>query len=140
MTLDNNLPRGENWHEQLLQQMAKSGSHACPQLWEQTLLADLKVYRRFRHRVRHMYNLDLDSPRVLELAQHVPGVFANVQRAVKTFSEWLVQQTSCMSCLYLPVPVPVEIFTISSQHCSSEQALRYFTDRILLRIDASYLT
>lgn len=93
VTLDDSLPRGENWHEQLLQQMAKPGGYGRPQLWEQTLLVDLEVYRRFRHRVRHRYNVDLDRPRVLELAHQVPTVFAKVQQAVEKFSEWLVQPT-----------------------------------------------
>lgn len=92
VTLDSGLPEGPNWHQQLLRQMAEPGKQGRPLLWENSLLVELEVYRRFRHRVRHLYNLDLDGQRVLELARRVPSVFEAVKLAVETFGEWLVQQ------------------------------------------------
>ncbi|MEM9907059.1 MAG: nucleotidyltransferase domain-containing protein [Cyanobacteria bacterium P01_D01_bin.44] len=92
VTLDDGLPDGRNWHEQLLRQMAEPGSQGRPPLWERSLLLDLDGYRRFRHRARHLYNLDLDGQRVVGFAQQVPTVFSQVQQAVKAFSEWLEKQ------------------------------------------------
>ncbi len=90
--LDGGLPKGGNWHEQLLLRMSESGGQERPPLWDKALLQSLGEYRRFRHRVRHLYNFDLDHQRVLTLAQQVPSVFEQLQRAVEAFSEWLVQQ------------------------------------------------
>ncbi|MEM9164304.1 MAG: nucleotidyltransferase domain-containing protein [Cyanobacteria bacterium P01_F01_bin.4] len=96
VTVDDGLPDGRNWHEQLLRQMAEPGSQGRPPLrlplWERSLLLDLDGYRRFRHRARHLYNLDLYGQRVLGFAQQVPTVFSQVQQAVKTFGEWLEKQ------------------------------------------------
>ncbi|MEO0535125.1 MAG: nucleotidyltransferase domain-containing protein [Cyanobacteria bacterium P01_A01_bin.123] len=90
--LDEGLPDGRNWHEQLLKQVAEPGKQGRPTLWENSLLVELEVYRRFRHRARHLYNLDLDGQRVLELAQQVPSVFKEIKLAVTAFGEWLVRQ------------------------------------------------
>lgn len=98
ISLDGGLPQGRNWHEQLLQQMAApggpTGGPQRPPLWDSALLNELETYRRFRHRARHLYNVNLDGARVLELAQQVPMVFGKVQQAVSAFGEWLVQQAS----------------------------------------------
>ncbi len=93
VALDGGLPTSENWHQQLLQQAAEPGGQARPPLWERSLLLKLDAYRRFRHRVRHLYNLDLDSKQVLALAQPVPALFGQVQQAVEQFGEWLVERS-----------------------------------------------
>ncbi len=93
VALDGGLPTGENWHQQLLQQAAETGGQERPPLWEQSLLLELDAYRRFRHRVRHLYNLDLDSEQVLALAQPIPALFNQVQQAVEQFGEWLVERS-----------------------------------------------
>ena len=93
VTLDDGLPEGRNWHDQLLRQMAEPGGQGRPPLWERSLLLDLDAYRRFRHRARHLYSVNLHGQRVLELAQQAPNVYEKVKQAVNQFSEWLVQQT-----------------------------------------------
>lgn len=92
VALDSGLPEGRSWHEQLLQQMAEPGGYDRPPLWETSLLRELDTYRSFRHRVRHIYNVELDHDRVLALAENVPFVFDEIKRAVGVFSEWLVLQ------------------------------------------------
>lgn len=90
--LEGNLPKGENWHEQLLQQMGKSGGDGRPPLWNPSLLQELDEYRRFRHLTRHRYRSDLEGPKLLRLAQRVPMVFIQIQQSVATFGEWLDQK------------------------------------------------
>jgi predicted nucleotidyltransferase len=97
VVLDNGLPEGRNWHELLLQQMAKPGKQGRPPLWEPSLLQELDVYRSFCHRVRHLYSVELDRQRVLELAQQVPLMFGKIQKAIERFNEWLVQQAESRS-------------------------------------------
>ncbi|MGB3294039.1 MAG: nucleotidyltransferase domain-containing protein [Phormidesmis sp.] len=93
VTLDGGLPTGENWHQQLLQQVAEPGGYERPPLWERSLLQELDEYRRFRHRVRHLYNLDLSSEKVLELAQPIPELSERLKQAVEQFGKWL-EETS----------------------------------------------
>lgn len=57
-------------------------------------MAELETYRCFRHRVRHLYSINLDGDRVLALAEQVPMLYAKVQQAVATFREWLTQQAA----------------------------------------------
>ncbi|MEL6326543.1 MAG: nucleotidyltransferase domain-containing protein [Cyanobacteria bacterium J06626_23] len=90
VALDGQLPRGSNWHKQLLLQLAVPGGQGPPPLWSQDLCFAIDDYRRFRHRIRHMYTGDLEPSRVIELAQQAPQVFAQMQQAVAVFSQWLV--------------------------------------------------
>lgn len=85
VTLDDGLPTGKAWHKQLLLKVAKPGSEDRPPLWDQSLLRQLDQYRTFRHRVRHLYNIDLDDDRVLAMAQNVPAIFAQVEQSVVQF-------------------------------------------------------
>lgn len=94
VALDGGLPQGRNWHEQLLAQLAAPGGHQRPPLWDGALMAELETYRRFRHRVRHLYSINLDGERVLALAQQVPTLYEKVQRAVAVFGAWLAEQTA----------------------------------------------
>lgn len=93
VVLDGGLPSGESWHRQLLTQVSESGGHGRPPLWEKPLLAELEIYRSFRHRVRHLYSLELDGRRVLELAQQVSALFQKIRQAVEKFNHWLTQQS-----------------------------------------------
>jgi predicted nucleotidyltransferase len=94
VSLDEGLPTGENWHYQLLTAMGEPREQGRPALWDRSLMSELDAYRRFRHRVRHLYNIDLDGPIVLEMAQKTPTVFNKIKQSVSLFNEWLIQQES----------------------------------------------
>lgn len=86
VTLDGHLPQGDRWHQKLLGQMGESGGQDRPPLVGGQLLLELDEYRRFGHRVRHIYGYGLDPHRVRDLAGNVPPVFNRVQEAVESFS------------------------------------------------------
>lgn len=92
VTLDGGIPRGENWHRELLKQMAESGGENRPPLWSGSLLLELDEYRKFRHLSRHIYNIELKPERVLALARNVQTVLPKVQQAIALFNEWLVSR------------------------------------------------
>ena len=54
VTLDGDLPTGEQWHPALLYQMGQPYNDHPP-LFPQNLLSDTDEYRRFCHRLRHSY-------------------------------------------------------------------------------------
>lgn len=92
VTLDGGIPRGENWHRELLKQMAESGGENRPPLWSGSLLLELDEYRKFRHLSPHIYNIELKPERVLTLARNVQTVLPKVKQAIALFNEWLVSR------------------------------------------------
>lgn len=94
VTLDGGLPKGDNWHEQLLRQVADPGGDGRPPLWSGSLLLELDEYRKFRHLERHTYRIELKAERVEELAKHVELVLEKVKSAIALFSQWLEAQAN----------------------------------------------
>ena len=92
VTLDGGMPKAENWHEQLLLQMAEIGGENRPPLWQGSLLLQLNDYRKFRHLARHNYNLQLRKERVLELAKQIDIIIAKIQESIAIFNQWLESQ------------------------------------------------
>jgi len=92
IVLDGQLPKGENWHQQLLAQLAEPGGHGRPPLWQGALLLQLNEYRSFRHVERHRYRIELQKDRVFALAADSIPVFERIQAAVEQFNQWLQQQ------------------------------------------------
>lgn len=92
VTLDGGMPRGENWHQELLRQVAEAGGKNRPPLWQGSILLELDDYRKFRHLVVHRYKVDLQGDRVLELAQNMQPLLVRVRAAVTVFNEWLESQ------------------------------------------------
>lgn len=92
VTLDSGLPQGERGHQVLLGQMGEPGGKGRPRLFDSSLLLELDEYRRFRHRVRHIYGYELEAERVLTLARGVKSVLERVGAAVATFNAWLEEQ------------------------------------------------
>lgn len=92
VTLDDGVPQGKRWHQVLLGQMGEPGGKERPRLFDSSLLLELDEYRRFRHRVRHIYGYELEAERVLALARGVRSVLRRVEAAVAIFSVWLEEQ------------------------------------------------
>ncbi len=92
--MDGGIPQGERWHQVLLGQMGEPGGGGRPPVFGGVLLLDLDAYRRFRHRVRHLYGYELEAERVLYLARGVKPVLARVRTALETFGAWLESQMS----------------------------------------------
>ena len=54
-TVDGAVPRGANWHQMLLEQMAKEVPHERPAVISKSTRDALDEYRGFRHVVRNVY-------------------------------------------------------------------------------------
>ena len=92
VSLDGGLPKGDDWHQQLLWQMTNQEVQHRPVLWPNELGQILDDYRKFRHVARHVYNTKLDPARVMVLAEAIPSVEVQVQSALQSFNQWLVQK------------------------------------------------
>ena len=88
VTLDGTLLTDEQWHRTLLYQMGQSRADRPP-LFSQNLLSDTDEYRRFRHRLRHIYGHELEPARVIALAQKAISLSEDIRQAVTAFCTWL---------------------------------------------------
>jgi hypothetical protein len=95
VSLDGGLPKGDDWHQQLLWQMTNQEVQHRPVLWPKELGQILDDYRKFRHVARHVYNTKntkLDPAMVMVLAEAIPSVEVQVKLALQSFNQWLVQK------------------------------------------------
>ena len=90
--LDGGLPKTQDWHLELLKQVAEPGGDHRPPLWSGALLLELDEYRKFRHLTRHIYKIDLKPTLVTALGKNVEPVFNKIKSAVAIFSQWLEEQ------------------------------------------------
>lgn len=90
--LDGGLPKGKDWHFELLKQVAEPGGNNRPPLWSGSLLLELDEYRKFRHLERHIYKIELKPDKVMALAENAEPVLNKIKSAVGKFYQWLEQQ------------------------------------------------
>ena len=69
--------------------MADIGGYNRPPLWQGSLLLELDEYRKFRHLVRHNYQVKLKAYQLLILAQKIIISSEKVKEAITTFNLWL---------------------------------------------------
>lgn len=90
--IDGNVPRGENWHQALLDQMVAELPSVRPALISEETRQMLDEYRGFRHVVRNVYAFRFDQAKVQTLVQGVPVVFSRVRAELLAFADFLDQQ------------------------------------------------
>ncbi len=73
--IDGELPTGEDWHTELLLQMARPIKGIDVPIISKELLGKLKEYLRFRHLFRHIYGFELKWERFKNLCFSLPIVF-----------------------------------------------------------------
>ena len=89
LSIDANLPQGEDWHTELLLQMAKPFKGIRDSLVTGELLQNLKEYLRFRHLFRHIYGFELRWERFKELCVELEGIFKELDFEIKQFMKGL---------------------------------------------------
>ncbi|MSP12393.1 MAG: nucleotidyltransferase domain-containing protein [Chloroflexi bacterium] len=89
--LDEGLPRGSNWHADLLNQMALPREHGRPAVIDEPLRARLKEYLDFRHFFRHAYGYTLEWSQLRWKAESLHHTFHLSQHQVQSFFEVLTR-------------------------------------------------
>lgn len=88
--IDNNLPKGEEWHRELLEQMAKPfGKRKA--IINDKLFQRLKEYMRFRHLFRHIYGFELDWERFKSLCYEMEDVYKEVKFEIEKILDKLAK-------------------------------------------------
>jgi predicted nucleotidyltransferase len=85
VTLEGELPKGENWHQELLQQMEKERQGVRPAVIDRKLFLELLEYLRFRHRFRHLYGDELKWDKLRPLAEGVFETFEQLRSQLDNF-------------------------------------------------------
>ena len=89
--IDKALPAGEEWHTDLLQQMAEPRTTRVPVLSEKTF-TELQDLLGFRHVFVYIYGATLDYEQMLKNAERVNKVFPSVSKELNAFITWLKKQ------------------------------------------------
>jgi hypothetical protein len=87
--IDANKPSGENWHQQLLNQMTDEIPSVRPAVISTELCAQLNEFRGFRHVVRNVYTFKFDPNKIENLVDQVPSVFFDIKRELSAFADFL---------------------------------------------------
>jgi hypothetical protein len=79
LLIDKNLPSGENWHIELLSQMAKPFANVRGPVISEELFDNLKEYLKFRHLFRHIYGFELKWERFKELCTKLEDILREIK-------------------------------------------------------------
>jgi hypothetical protein len=91
-TIDGSVPRGESWHQMLLEQVATEVPGVRPAVISYDTRRALDEYRAFRHVVRNVYTFRFDPAKVGGLVQATPQVFSQVRAELLAFSDFIEWQ------------------------------------------------
>lgn len=92
VVVDESKPQGENWHQELVRQMATGISSVRPPVITPETRDSLDAYRGFRLIVRNIYSFNLNPSEMQHLLNELPGVFARMKTELITFAFFLETQ------------------------------------------------
>jgi len=87
--VDDELPKGENWHQMLLKQMSEEIANIRPAVISDSVRQGLDEYRGFRHIVRNVYTYQFDPKRITQLVNKVRPLFTQLRAELLAFSNFL---------------------------------------------------
>jgi hypothetical protein len=88
-SVDESVPRGHEWHRELLRQMGTDIPQVRPAVLSAQTMQALEEYLGFRHVVRHIYAFEFDFERVERLVRHLRPLFERVSTELKAFANLL---------------------------------------------------
>jgi hypothetical protein len=87
--MEGGLPRGEDWHTELLLQMARSTEGIRDAVISTDLLEKFKEYLRFRHLFRHIYGFELKWERFKDLSLSLSTILSRFKDDLEGFLRML---------------------------------------------------
>ncbi len=88
--LNGGVPRGEQWHQQLIDDMRLAIAEVRPPVIAPELAKTLQEYLRFRHVFRNVYGSVLDVDRMRPLEAHLPATLAAFREQIRAFLVWML--------------------------------------------------
>lgn len=93
IAVDKNLPEGEDWHKQLLRQMAIPYKGVRREVITEELMMELKEYLSFRHLFRHIYGFNLKWEQLSLLCYSLGSLYKKLKLALTDFLNDYVEKT-----------------------------------------------
>ena len=90
--LNGGVPRGDQWHRDLVDDMTLEIPEVRPAVIDQDLARALGDYLRFRHLFRNVYGGVLDAERMASLEERLPETLAAFRQRVEAFVSWMLDQ------------------------------------------------
>lgn len=87
--VDRELPAGDAWHRDLLEQMANEVPEVRPAVIGKGSAHALDEFRRFRHLVRNVYTFNLIPEKMEPLISALPGLWSQVRVELLAFANFL---------------------------------------------------
>lgn len=87
--LNGGVPKGEQWHKQLLVDMTLDLEDLRPPVFSKELFERVLPFLRFRHLFRTMYGYELKADRIRTLEDDFPALVEAVNAALDLFCAWL---------------------------------------------------
>ncbi|MBW1888463.1 MAG: hypothetical protein JRI52_08970 [Deltaproteobacteria bacterium] len=91
MSVDGTMPEGENWHRELLVQVAKDVPQVRPSVISEMSRNALDEYRGFRHVVRNVYTINFDPRKIGKLVEKIPDMYNQLKNELLAFADFLYQ-------------------------------------------------
>jgi hypothetical protein len=89
--IDERLPSGDSWHQELLRQMVLNVPQVRPPLLQRDTAVLLDEFRAFRHVFRNVYGFNLSSTRIGDLLKKFPDVVRIFQNEAIVFMDVMGQ-------------------------------------------------
>lgn len=89
--IDEAVPTGESWHQDLINQMAQEMPNVRPAMISADVAAGLDEYRRFRHLVRNAYATNLVPGKMQGLLERLLPLWNRLRAELMAFAAFLEQ-------------------------------------------------
>lgn len=90
--LNGGVPQAEQWHRELVNNMAMAIPKVRPALIDPLLADALHEYLRFRHVFRNVYGTALEARRMRVLEEKLPATLDAFRGQVVAFVRWLLDE------------------------------------------------
>lgn len=87
--VDEEIPAGETWHRDLLDQMAQEQTAVRPAVIGRDSFDLLDEFRRFRHLIRNVYTINLIPDKMATLVIALPKLWPQLQAEMLAFADFL---------------------------------------------------
>lgn len=92
--VDRHQPKGDRWHQTLLEQMTDAIEGTRPAVISAESYQALNEFRGFRHVARHLYAFELDSERIAQMMELLEPTFTPICEELKAFAHFLLARIS----------------------------------------------
>jgi hypothetical protein len=89
LTIDDTMPSGANWHQELLNQMTIEVPGIRPAVISSVVKDQLEEYRGFRHIVRNVYAYHFNPEKIENLVAGLTSLFSKFDAELKSFAVFL---------------------------------------------------